>query len=45
MTKKLGRPTLKTPTRKVNFRWTLVAADWIERKRNWIERKAKGEAK
>lgn len=39
--KKMGRPKLNVPTRRVYLRWSLPAADWIEKRRNWIERKAK----
>lgn len=48
--KKIGRPKLKVPTRKVNFRWPVPVAEclekhraWIEKNIKWIVKKAKGD--
>ncbi len=41
--KKIGRPKIKAPTRQVYLRWPLPVAEWIEKHRKWIVKKAKGD--
>ena len=53
MTNKLKKPIIKQrlgfgrpkaePKREVRLRWTIKAANWIEKNREWIEKKARGE--
>lgn len=37
---KMGRPKLKLPTRKVQLRWQLHRAEWIENNRDFINARA-----
>lgn len=38
----MGRP-LGEPKRQVRLTWSLEVADWIEKNRDWIVEKARGE--
>ncbi len=44
MTKKPGRPKGE-PKRAVRLLWPVYVADWIEKNRDWIIKKAKGDKK